>query len=220
MFRQPKPFVTPDFRVLRKIERIAQSDGGSSPLGNRREIEYRKRDHYDWMLCSKAPLRKWILVGDLREACRKPIQKSDLSPHDTLTRVFQSKPIGSINLRKFLLTARLRRPFHRECVTSYGSNSLFAASSGISPSGYSPFGIDHAPSSYFLQKYLYLSVVPPEHQQPCTQFPHITFPVRSCTPRRKHPPRSYIYAQVDIYVVRDVWLLNFHIDVTACKAVA
>jgi len=105
MFRQPKPFVTPDFRVLRKIERIAQSDGGSSPLGNRREIEYRKRDHYDWMLCSKAPLRKWILVGDLREVCRKPIQKPDLSPHDTLTRVFQSKPIGSINLRKFLLTA-------------------------------------------------------------------------------------------------------------------
>jgi hypothetical protein len=123
------------------------------------------------MLCSKAPLRKWILVGDLRalfpvrrdtrksdldadrlakrfahvgaedkgrhleavnedttetqeealsKVCRKPIQKSDLSPHDTLTRVFQSKPIGSINLRKFLLTARLRRPFHRKCVTSYG----------------------------------------------------------------------------------------------------
>jgi hypothetical protein len=66
MFRQPKPFVTPDFGVLRKIERIAQSDGGGSPLGNRGEIEYGKRDHCDWMLCSKAPLRKWILVGNLR----------------------------------------------------------------------------------------------------------------------------------------------------------
>ena len=51
MFRQPKPFVTPDFRVLREIERVSQSGCGGRPLGNRREIEYRKRDHYDWMLC-------------------------------------------------------------------------------------------------------------------------------------------------------------------------
>src|SRR5438045_887329 len=32
------------------------------------------------------------------------------------------------------------------------SNSLFAASSGSSPSSYSPFGIDHAPWSFFFQK--------------------------------------------------------------------
>jgi len=32
------------------------------------------------------------------------------------------------------------------------SNSLLAASSGFSPSAYSPFGIDHAPSSFFFQK--------------------------------------------------------------------
>ncbi len=34
MFRHPKPFVTPDFRVLREIERVAQRDGCGRALGN------------------------------------------------------------------------------------------------------------------------------------------------------------------------------------------
>jgi hypothetical protein len=61
MFRQPKPFVAPDFRVLREIERVAQSGGGGRSLGNRRQIEDRKRNHHDSMLCPKPPLQKAIL---------------------------------------------------------------------------------------------------------------------------------------------------------------
>jgi hypothetical protein len=61
MFRQPKALVAPYFRVLREVERVAQRDGGGRALRNGREIKNRKRNHKDWMLCSKAPLQKGIL---------------------------------------------------------------------------------------------------------------------------------------------------------------
>jgi hypothetical protein len=38
-----------------------QSDSGGRSLGNGREIKNRKRNHNDWMPCSKAPLQIGIL---------------------------------------------------------------------------------------------------------------------------------------------------------------
>ena len=61
MFRQPKTLVAPDFRVFREVERVVQSDSSGRSLGNGREIKNRKRNHNDWMPCSKAPLQKGIL---------------------------------------------------------------------------------------------------------------------------------------------------------------
>jgi hypothetical protein len=61
MLCQPKTLVAPDFSVLRDVERVAQSDSGCRSMGNGREIKNRKRNHNDWMPCSKTPLQKGIL---------------------------------------------------------------------------------------------------------------------------------------------------------------
>ncbi len=73
VFGKPKPVVAPGFRVLREVERVAQSDSGGCALRNRREIENGEGNHVHWMPWSMLKLRRefWTVVKSLRRGLRR-----------------------------------------------------------------------------------------------------------------------------------------------------